>query len=150
MDGTRLLSLNVRQFSDMSSSEPTRLPFFERPDLSPFLVHLTKNTKKEDGYTAFKNLINILRTGEIWGSDKAKGFIKGLSNATCFMDVPLTSLKYVLNKSNTDPDFPRYEPYGVIVSKKYAYSKGGTSSTISLGLRTAGNGDPRGSSLARG
>jgi hypothetical protein len=108
----------------MAAREPTRLPFYERPDLSPFLVHLTKNTEKEDGYTAFQNLVNILRTGKIWGSEKKKGFIKGPHNATCFMDVPLTSLKYVLNKSNTDQDYPRYEPYGVVVTKAYAYSKG--------------------------
>jgi hypothetical protein len=25
------------------------LPFYERPDLTPYLVHLTKNTKQEDG-----------------------------------------------------------------------------------------------------
>lgn len=108
----------------MSTREPTRFPFFERPDLSPFLVHLTKNTKKVDGFTAFRNLAHILREGEIWGSDKKKGFIKGSKSATCFMDVPLTSLKYILNESNTDRDYPRYEPYGIIVSKSYAYSKG--------------------------
>jgi len=83
----------------------TRLPFFERPDLSPFLVHLTKNTKADDGFTALNNLNRILKCGELRGSDK--GFIKGPNPATCFMDIPLSSLKYVLSKSNTDPDFPR-------------------------------------------
>lgn len=99
----------------------TRLPFFERPDLSPFLVHLTK---ANNSFTAYQNLINILKSREIWGSDKGKGFIKGPNSATCFMDIPLSSLKYVLNKSNTDPKFPRYEPYGIIFSKTYAYEQG--------------------------
>jgi hypothetical protein len=40
------------------------------------------------------------------------------------MDVPFYSLKYILNKENTDPDEPRYEPFGIFVTKKYAYSKG--------------------------
>ena len=35
------------------------LPFNERPDLSPYLVHLTKNTKKEDEYSAFDNLVSL-------------------------------------------------------------------------------------------
>jgi hypothetical protein len=80
------------------------LPFFERPDLTPFLVHLTKNTKAEDDYSAFNNLVNILKTGEIWGSDTKKGFIKGPSPAACFMDIPFYALKYVLNEENSDPN----------------------------------------------
>ena len=51
------------------------LPFFERPDLTPYLIHLTKNTKADD-YSAYNNLVNILLTGKVWGSDKEKGFIK--------------------------------------------------------------------------
>ena len=72
------------------------LPFNISPDLSPCIIHLTKNTKKEDEYSAFDNLTSILKSGEIWGSDKKKGFTKGPNSATCFMDVPLQSLKYIL------------------------------------------------------
>ncbi len=100
------------------------LPFDIRPDLSPFLVHLTKNTKEEDGYTAFDNLVSILQSGEIWGSDQKKGFIKGPNKATCFMDVPLSSLKYVLNEDNSDPNRPRYEPFGLLITKTLAYQEG--------------------------
>jgi hypothetical protein len=100
------------------------LPFYERPDLTPYLVHLTKNTKQEDGYSAFENLVNILREGKICGSDSSKGFIKGRRRATCFMDVPFSALKYVLNPRDSNPDNPRYEPYGVVVTKKYAYKAG--------------------------
>jgi len=100
------------------------LPFDVRPDLSPYIVHLTKNTKKEDKYSAYDNLISILKTGEVWGSDKKKGFIKGPNKATCFMDIPLSSLKYVLNEDNSNPQKPRYEPFGIIITKKLAYKKG--------------------------
>lgn len=40
------------------------------------------------------------------------------------MDIPLGSLKYVLNEVNTDQDNPRYEPYGILLTKKYAYKNG--------------------------
>lgn len=100
------------------------LPFNERPDLSPYLVHLTKNTKDEDEYSAFDNLVNILQTGRVWGSAPKKGFIKGQKSASCFMDIPLMSLKYVLNQENSNPNNPRYEPFGIIVTKKFAYRNG--------------------------
>jgi len=100
------------------------LPFDIRPDLTKFLIHLTKNTKDEDDYTAFNNLVNILKEGEIWGSETEKGFIKGPNKATCFMDVPMTSLKYILNYENANPLNPRYEPFGILVTKKAAYKKG--------------------------
>ncbi len=108
----------------MPKAESNDLPFLERPDLSPFLVHLTKNTKRSDDYSAYDNLVSILETGEVWGSDSRQGFVKGPNKAACFMDVPLGSLKYILNSSNTDPDKPRYEPYGIIVTKKYGYVHG--------------------------
>lgn len=103
----------------MAATDSSILPFEERPDLSPFIVHLTKNTKNEDEYDAFDNLVSILMTGEIFGSQTATGFIKGKSPATCFMDVPLNSLKYVLNKRNTDPEHPRYEAYGIVLPKNW-------------------------------
>ena len=107
----------------MSLPEFEDLPFNERPDLTPYLIHLTKNTKRKDGCTAFDNLVNILEEGKIWGSN-ATGFIRGPNEATSFMDVPFISLKYILNKDNTAPHNPRYEPYGIFITKKTAYKKG--------------------------
>jgi hypothetical protein len=69
------------------------LPLYERPGLTPYLIHLTKNTEQEDRYSAFDNLENILQEGQIWGSGKEKGFIKSPHTATCLMDVPFYSLK---------------------------------------------------------
>jgi hypothetical protein len=100
------------------------LPFFERPDLTPYLIHLTKNTEADDEYSAFENLVSILQTGEIWGSTKKKGFVKGPHRAACFMDVPFHSLKYILNEENSNPKTPRYEAFGVFVTKKHAYKEG--------------------------
>ena len=100
------------------------LPFRDRPDLSPYLFHFTKNSENDDEFTAFGNLCHILKSGEIWGSDSSKGFVKGPNKASCFMDVPFMSLKYVFTEDNTKHDRPRYEPYGVLVSKTYAYQKG--------------------------
>lgn len=105
-------------------SESNDLPFYERPDLTPYLIHLTKNTKPEDDFSAFDNLLSILRKGRIWGSSKQKGYIKGPYPAACFMDIPFSSLKYVLNDENCDSEKPRYEPYGVVITKKYAYDHG--------------------------
>jgi hypothetical protein len=99
--------------------------FFERPDLTPYLIHLTKNTTATDEYSAFDNLVSILETGEIWGSTKKKGFVKGPHRAACFMDVPFHSLKYILNEENSNPSAPRYEAFGVFVTKKHAYQEGG-------------------------
>ena len=97
------------------------LPFDKRPDLSPYISHMTKSL---DNYSAFDNLVNILKEGKIWASDKTRGFIKGQNEATCFMDVPLSSLKYILNTENSDPNNPRYEPFGIMITKKTAYNKG--------------------------
>jgi hypothetical protein len=40
------------------------------------------------------------------------------------MDLPFYSLKYVLNEENSNPAAPRYEAFGVFVTKKHAYTEG--------------------------
>ena len=107
-------------------SPPTfdELPFNSRPDLTPYLLHLTKNTKETEDSSAYDNLVSILKTGKIFGSRPRHGMIKGRNNAACFMDVPFASLKYVLTPGNADPQKPRYEPYGIVVTKGYAYANG--------------------------
>jgi len=105
-------------------TEYENLPFNVRPDLSPYIIHLTKNTQKEDNFSAFDNLVSILKCGEIRGSNKSKGFIKGPNKATCFMDIPLSSLKYVLDNKNANPRHPRYEPFGIIITKRLAVKRG--------------------------
>ena len=93
------------------------LPFNDRADLTPYLIHLTRAGGKRN---ALENLKNILRTGKIFGSSREKGFIKGKRNAACLMDVPFASLKHICSSDNKE----RYEPYGVVVSKEFAYETG--------------------------
>lgn len=100
------------------------LPFNVRPDLTPYIVHFTKNSKKENDRSAFDNLVRILKKGKIRGSDSQKGFIKGPNRAACFMDVPFSAMKYVINPNKTNPDKPHYEPYGIIIHKSFAYERG--------------------------
>lgn len=98
------------------------LPFDKRPDLTPYLIHLTRGTESEDGCTALDNLISILEDGEVWGSNpgQAPGYIKGKRPAACLMDIPFAALKHVCIEDNVG----RYEPYGVVVSKRWAYDHG--------------------------
>lgn len=103
--------------------EFTELPYYKRPDLSPYLIHLTKRSKKT-GQSAKENLLSILREGIIHPSTSEWGFIKGNQSATCFMDVPISSLKHVLTTENVASPYPRYEPYGIVISKQYAYEQG--------------------------
>jgi hypothetical protein len=81
---------------------------------------LTRGTEAENGHTALDNLINILETGEVWGSDPAKAYIKGKHRAACFMDIPFAALKYLW----LNPEKTNYEPYGVVVAKPWAYKRG--------------------------
>lgn len=110
----------------MALPEFTELPFNARPDLTPYLIHLTKTSPGVEDGSAFENLVNILKTGKVWGSKpgQAPGYIKGPNKAACFMDVPFQALKYVLTPGNTDPQNPRYEPYGIAFTKKWAYDAG--------------------------
>jgi hypothetical protein len=94
------------------------LPFNVRPDLTPYLLHLTKRRGER---TAFQNLINILKGGTLTASTTQEGFIRGPHPATCFMDIPFSALKYILTDQNCRCDPPKYEPYGVFFMKITAY-----------------------------
>lgn len=101
--------------------ELVELPYYKRPDLTPYLIHLTK---RSSGGSALDNLRSILQEGAIRPSSSQRGFIKGNQSATCFMDVPIAALKHVLTEDNVDRSAPRYEPFGIMVGKKYAYEHG--------------------------
>jgi len=107
---------------EMAGKEFEELHFTERPDLTPYLIHLTRGTEAEDDHSALDNLISILEDGEIWGSEpgQAPGYIKGKRPAACLMDVPFAALKHVCTEANAG----RYAPYGVVVSKRWAYNHG--------------------------
>jgi hypothetical protein len=96
------------------------LPYYERPDLTPYLIHLTKGS---DSQSALKNLVSIIRSGVIEGTDS---FVTGAAQksgvkAACFMDVPFAALKYVCSSKNEE----RYQSYGVAVRKRDVYRQEG-------------------------
>jgi hypothetical protein len=98
----------------MSGLDFVNLPFSSRPDMTPYLFHFTK---KSDEHDALKILTKILKEGILKGSNKN---IIGKENVVCFMDVPFNSLKYILRKDNKK----KYEPYGIFITKKFAYKNG--------------------------
>jgi hypothetical protein len=104
----------------MNVKKLRELPYYERPDLTPYLIHLTR---KSPGRTALANLFRILRSGVIKGTGsfvqggKSKNGVK----AACFMDVPFAALKYVCSSKNSE----RYEAYGIVVRKQNVYLQGG-------------------------
>jgi|CXWL01.1.fsa_nt_gi hypothetical protein len=104
----------------MTGKNLKELPYYERPDLTPYLIHLTKESVKNTG---LKNLISILKDGVIEGTNS---FIKRASResgvkAACFMDVPFAALKYVCSPKNAG----RYQAYGVVVRKQDVYQQMG-------------------------
>lgn len=87
-----------------------------RPDISNNLVHFTKGVDFED---AFKNLWSIISSEIIFGS---VNFIKGKHKCVCFSEVPIDLIPSgLVNNDN----FSRYSTLGILVSKKWLFSKGG-------------------------
>ncbi len=103
--------------SEVSPVDFGKLPFKERPDLSPYLIHLTRGTEEVDNYTGLDNLRSMLEHGVIWGSNKT---VKGPRSAACFMDVPFNAVKHICTEENEG----RYGPYGIVVPKRLAYKFG--------------------------
>ncbi|NVM91092.1 hypothetical protein FHT32_004756 [Variovorax sp. SG517] len=94
-----------------------------RDDLSDRLIHLTRGTSTEAGQNreeAIKNLESILDDSTLKGGD---GFIKGKYVCTCFSEVPVSKLPYILAHPTTHHF--KYEPYGVMVDKRWLFQLGG-------------------------
>lgn len=94
-----------------------------RDDLSDRLIHLTRGTGTEASKNredAVKNLESILDSSTLKGGD---GFIKGKYVCTCFSEVPVSKLPYILAHATTHHF--KYEPYGVMVDKRWLFQRGG-------------------------
>jgi len=92
-----------------------------RRDISNQLVHLTKSTEKLQAINILENIINEERL--IGG----KGFIKSHDQCICFSETPLSEIANLLKANEVtiqNKQRPRYESYGVIVSKKWAWGQG--------------------------
>jgi len=92
-----------------------------RRDISSQLIHLTKSTEKLLAINVLEKIIN----GEklIGGT----GFIKSHEQCICFSETPLNEIAKLLKANEVTIQNglrPRYEPYGVVVSKKWAWDQG--------------------------
>ena len=58
----------------MATIDYARLPFRQRPDLTPYVIHLTRAA---GGDTGLDVLTKILKDGVIRGSSPGESFIKG-------------------------------------------------------------------------
>ena len=103
----------------MAGKKLRELPYYERPDLTPYLIHLTKRQAKGD--KALDSLVSIIQDGVINGTDSYVKHADSETRVACFMDVPFAALKYVCAAKNAG----RYEPYGVVVPKKSVYKQKG-------------------------
>lgn len=94
-----------------------------RDDLSNKLIHLTKGGGPDDTKhreDAAFNLYHIMDKQMLLG---CPGCIKGKFYCVCFTEAPISKLSIIFsNKNQTDY---KYQPYGVMVDKKWLYSKGG-------------------------
>jgi len=82
--------------------------------LGQTLTHFTRFSRHAD---ALDNLVSILRDGVIRGGMR---MVRGGSPVVCLFDLPLGELAKLLTRANRR----RYEPFGIAVDKRYAYSQG--------------------------
>lgn len=94
-----------------------------RDDISDKLVHLTKGSGTDDSKhreEAARTLISILDQRKLIGGT---GYIKGSHRCVCFSEAPIGKLSHIL--AARDRSAFKYQPYGVIVSKRWLYERGG-------------------------
>ncbi|WP_446010411.1 hypothetical protein [Candidatus Electrothrix sp.] len=93
---------------------------YYRPDITQALIHLTGDRTASNGCSAEQALQNILKEGKIRGSNST-GFIKGPNRATCFTEMPLSSVKYFIKDHYAQH---KYENYGIAMHKSHAWNQG--------------------------
>jgi len=88
-----------------------------RDDLSDKLIHLTRGPTREAAALTFLTILGqrMLRGGT--------GCIKGNWKCVCFTEAPISKLSTIL--ANPSAHGSRYEPYGIMVDKKWLFAKGG-------------------------
>ncbi|KWI98468.1 hypothetical protein [Burkholderia stagnalis] len=93
-----------------------------RYDISDCLIHLSKGKQgnsTDPRVDAGATLMDILTQRNLKGG---AGFIKGGHRCVCFSEAPVAALAQLLALG---PEGYKYQPYGVMVSKKWLYEKGG-------------------------
>ena len=105
-----------------------------RRDLGDLLFHFTRgdepvvkkvgNVRLNTATTAANRLTSILRQGALRGSSH---WTYGL-NTICFTEAPIQEFNAIFELASIASERklrPRYEPYGVAVSKSWLYARGG-------------------------
>jgi hypothetical protein len=87
------------------------------PATIPASAMLTHFTRASTTATALDNLVAILRDNVIRGSTR---MVRGGRPAVCMFDVPIAELGTILDRRNRR----RYEPFGIAVDKRYAFTMG--------------------------
>jgi len=83
----------------------------------PAVAMLTHFTRASTTATALDNLVAILKDGLIRGGTR---MIRGARPSVCMFDVPIAELRTILDRRNRR----RYEPFGIAVDKRYAFTMG--------------------------
>ena len=83
----------------------------------PAAAMLTHFTRAAHTSSALDNLANILRDGVIRGSSR---MVREKRPVVCFFDIPVSELRLLLDRRNRR----RYEPFGIAIDKRYAFSMG--------------------------
>lgn len=92
-----------------------------RRDISNYLIHLTKATQENKALDVLRKIINEEKL--IGGT----GYIKSYEPCICFSESPITEVAKLLKANeitNRNGLRPRYEPYGVVIAKEWAWKQG--------------------------
>jgi len=92
-----------------------------RRDVSDLLFHFTRST---NGKSASSVLYEILNDGKLRGNSRWSEPDK----IVCFTEAPIqefNSIFSLISIAASKNERPRYEPYGIAVSKKWLYEQGG-------------------------
>jgi len=94
-----------------------------RFDVSHSLVHLTRRRRRffKTEASAFEVLKEILHAGKI---QSGLGYVKGNHSVVCFSEIPLSALHGFAARITEDQPFPRYEFYGIAISKGSGFRLG--------------------------
>lgn len=93
-----------------------------RDDLSDKLIHLVNKDSDEE---PFNVLCKILEQNKLIGNIKYR---RGSKKSICFSEAPINKIAQLIINSKNSKNFERrlrYAPFGVMVSKKWLFEKGG-------------------------
>ena len=108
------------QTPDLDKELAKRIQLVRR-DMSNLLFHFTRASGEYNAATILKN---ILRSEKLLGNGK---WTEGV-DCVCFTEAPIsefTAIFSLIEIASKQEHRPRYEPYGIAVTKKWLFSKGG-------------------------